>query len=385
MDLIITTVILLLIVGILVFVHELGHFLAAKMTGVPVEEFAIGFGKTLYEKSYRGTNYKLNLLPLGGYVQLEGENGGVFRDKRFRAKAFVLMAGIIMNIILAIILLSIYLATNAYKTAVPNFVDHSFSNTQIQESVYPLVVNNIDPEGPSVGKFEAGEIIVKINNESFTSFSDFFEKLEKHQSKEVDFSFFNLDTFEITSRSIVVPEKSAEGTILKVGLAPYDSQSGKPTYFVKYNENILSGASMTYDFFVYQFKALAKIVGNAFSSGDYTEVSNSVGGLPSIGNQIGQAVSFNAYSVLIPLTALFSINLAMINILPFPALDGGQLLIAFLERITRKKVPDSILNRINFAGFVFLMGLGLLITLKDVIQLNWIGSIGDLLRGVLGR
>lgn len=385
MELIITIFALLIIVGVLVFVHELGHFMAAKLTGVPVEEFAIGFGKTLYEKKYRGTLYKVNLLPLGGYVQLEGENGGVFRDKRFRAKAFVLLAGIMMNILLAIILLTIYLASNSYRTAVPDFIDHNFSNTQMQESLYPLVISTIDPEGPSVGKFVEGEVLVKINNEKFSSFDEFFSKLEKYQTQSVEFSFLNLETFEISNRVINVPNKDVDGTFLKVGLAPYDSQSGKPTYFIKYNENIFAGVSMTYDFFTYQFKALGNILGNAFSTGDYTEVSNSVGGLPSIGNQIGQAVTFSAYEILIPLTALFSINLAMINILPFPALDGGQLLIAFLERITRRKIPDAILNRINFAGFVFLMVLGLVITLKDVVQLNWIGSVGDLFRGILGR
>lgn len=385
MELIITIFVLLLIVGILVFVHELGHFLAAKISGVPVEEFAIGFGKTIFQKKYKGTEYKINLLPLGGYVQLEGEDGGVFRNKSFRVKAFVLLAGIMMNIVLAIILLTFYLSTNSYRTAVPSFVDHTFTNTQMQESLFPLVVNSVDPEGPSVGKFFDGDVIVKVNNEKFSSFDDFLSKLEKYQTQEIPFSFLDLESFDITERSIEVPQKNEDGTFLKVAMYPYDSQSGRPTYFIKYNENIVAGASMTYDFFVYQFKALGSILGNAFSTGDYTEVSNSVGGLPSIGNQIGQAVSFNAYEILIPLTALFSINLAMINILPFPALDGGQLFIAFLERITRRRVPDSILNKINFFGFVFLMGLGLLITFKDIIQLNWIGSIGDLLRGIVGR
>src|SRR5260221_13647235 len=133
MNFFLTVFFLILIVGVLVFVHELGHFLAAKLSGVTVNEFAIGFGPKLFSKTLKGTKYAINLLPLGGYVQLEGENEDIgpnsFKNKRFRVKAFVLLAGVFMNLLLAVILLGFYLNSNGYRFAVPKLVEFTFSGT----------------------------------------------------------------------------------------------------------------------------------------------------------------------------------------------------------------------------------------------------------------
>jgi regulator of sigma E protease len=389
MTLLLTIVIFAVIITVLVFIHEFGHFAAAKLSGVAVHEFAIGFGPTIFSKFYKGTNYKINILPFGGYVQLEGEDDtstpNSFRNKRLRVKAFVLMAGIFMNLVLAVILLGIYLANNAYRFAIPHIVDYQFTNTSFQKVYFPLIITFVDPEGPSVGKLEEQEIIVSANNIEFSSLNEFLQILKDNQGKEIEFTFINFNTFELSNRKIQLGMADENGSILKVGLVPYDSQSGRKTYFLKYNEGPFAGVSMTYDAFIYQFKALGGLVTNAVRTGDYKEVSNSVGGLPAIGNQVGQLVEFQAYDVLIPLTALFSVNLAMFNILPFPALDGGQLLFATIEKIRRKKFSDKFLNRVNFTGFVILMSFGLLVTLKDIIQLNWIGNIFEGIRSVFGR
>lgn len=389
MTFLLTIVIFAAIITLLVFIHELGHFMAAKISGVKVDEFGIGFGPTLIKKSYRGTLYKINLLPLGGYVQLEGESSqelqGGLRSKRLRIKAFVLMAGIVMNLILAIILLGIYLSNNGFRFAIPNLVDHSFSNVSTQEVLFPLIVTEVAPNGASNGILQERDVIVKLNNSAFNSTKDFLDKLKELQGEKVSLSLMNFDTFEITQKEIVLPLADDKGSILNIGIVAYDSQSNRSTYFLKYNQNIFAGMSMTYDVFVYQFKALGSIIGNALSSGNYQEVSNSVGGLPSIGNQVGQLVEFQEFDILIPLTALFSVNLAMFNILPFPALDGGQLLFAIIEKARRKKFSDDFLNKINFFGFVFLMTLGLLVTFKDIIQLKWIESILKFVGSIFGR
>ena len=389
MTFILTILIFALIITVLVSIHEFGHFITAKLSGVAVHEFAIGFGPTILKKHYKGTDYKFNIFPLGGYVQLEGEtdatNPNAFRNARLRVKSLVLLAGIIMNLILAIFLLQIYLGNNGYRFAIPKIVDYQFTSVEVQKSYYPLIVTFVDPEGPSVGKFEENDAIVSVNGVEFASMGEFLQILKDNQNKEVEFEFIDFQSFEISKRNVSLGVADEKGSILKVGLAPYDSQSGKKTYFLKYNEGLGAGISMTYDAFVYQFKALGGILTNAVTTGDYKEVSNSVGGLPAIGNQVGQLVEFQAYDVLIPLTALFSVNLAMFNILPFPALDGGQLLFAVIEKIRRKKFSDQFLNRVNFTGFVLLMSLGLLVTLKDIIQLNWIGNLLEGLRSILGR
>jgi len=389
MTLILTILIFSLIITVLVSIHEFGHFAAAKLSGVAVHEFAIGFGPTIFSKHYKGTLYKINILPFGGYVQLEGETDestpNAFRNKKLRVKAFVLMAGIFMNLVLAVILLGIYLNNNGYRFAIPKIVEYEFNNTSFQEEYFPLIVTFIDPEGPSVGKFEENETIVAANGANFGSMAEFLQILKDNQNKEIELQFFDFKTFDLSKRNITLGTADSDGSILKVGLSPYDTQSGKKTFFLKYNEGPTAGLSMTYDAFIYQFKALGGLVSNAVNTGDYKEVSNSVGGLPAIGNQVGQLVEFQAYDVLIPLTALFSINLAMFNILPFPALDGGQLLFATIERIRRKKFSDKFLNKINFGGFVILVSFGLLVSLKDIIQLNWLGSIIEGVKGIFGR
>lgn len=389
MTFLLTILIFALIITVLVSIHEFGHFAAAKLSGVAVHEFAIGFGPTIFSRHYKGTDYKLNLLPLGGYVQLEGETDdskpNSFRNKKLRIKAFVLLAGIFMNLVLAVILLGVYLNNNGHRFAIPKIVNYEFINTSFQESYFPLIVTFVDPEGPSVGKFEENEAIVSANGTSFKSMSEFLQILKDNQNSEIEFQFLDFQTFEISKRNITIGGADEDGSILKVGLSPYDTQSGRETYFLKYNEVSTAGLSMTYDAFIYQFKALGGLVTNAVSTGDYEEVSNSVGGLPAIGNQVGQLVEFQAYDVLIPLTALFSVNLAMFNILPFPALDGGQLLFATIERIRRKKFSDKFLNKVNFAGFVILMSFGLLVSLKDIVQLNWLGSLFDGVKSIFGR
>lgn len=278
MTLFLTIIIFAVIITILVGIHEFGHFLAAKLSGVGVDEFAIGFGPTLISKKYKGTNYKFNLFPLGGYVQLAGEsdnaNPNGFRNKRLRVKAIVLMAGIIMNLLLAVILLGIYLTTNNYRFAVPKIVDYQFTNAQLQSSYYPLIVSYVDPEGPSVGNFQENEALVTIAGSKFSSMSQFLDLLKQNQNREVEFGFLDINTFEVTSRDIRVGTAGEDGSILKVGFVPYDSQSGRETYFIRYSASIGSSVSMTYDAFVYQFKALAALIFNAVTTGDYQEISD---------------------------------------------------------------------------------------------------------------
>jgi len=387
MNFLLTIFFLLLIINVLVFVHELGHFLSAKLSGVEVKEFALGFGKNLITRHYKGTDYKVNLLPFGGYVQLEGENESLdensFRNKPLKVKTFVLLAGVTMNLILAVILLGGFLASNEYKFAVPNLTSYTFNNTDKQYSLYPLTITDVDLTGPSYNQLFAKENIIGVNGKFFSNYTEFQDLLKQNQSKQVEMEFFNLDTYNITSREIQLG-KEDNGAVLKVKIAEV-SGNNNPVYFIKYNSTLTSGVSMTYDFFIYQLKALGSLIKNAISSGNYTEISQSVGGLPTIGDRIGQAVTYQSYTLLIPLTALFSINLAMLNILPFPALDGGQLFIAILEKVFRKKIPDNILEKINLGGFLVLMGIGLIVTFKDIIQLNWIGNIGNFFKTILGK
>jgi len=388
MNFLLTIFFLLLIISVLVFVHELGHFLAAKLIKVPVDEFAIGFGPKIFSKKYKGTNYAVNLLPIGGYVQLEGESSDIspdsFRNKRFIYKAFVLLAGVIMNLLLAIILLAFFLNANGYKFALPKLANYTFSNTDLQGTYFPITIISVDPQGPSNGKLFINDIIVGIDGHYFNSYPEFQNLLKERQNTNVEVDYLDRDTYTVSSKRLDVSKADDKGAILRVTL-DYDRQNNKPAYFIKYKSTLFSGVSMTYDVFVYEIKALGSLLRNSFQTGNYEEVSKNVGSLPAIANQVDQAVQLKAYDFLIPLTAVFSINLALVNVLPFPGLDGGQLFIAFIEKVRKKKIPDETLAKINSWGIAILMGFGLIIIIKDVIQFKWIDGLLGIVKGVLGK
>ncbi len=391
MDILLTIFFFILIIGVLVLVHELGHFIAAKLGGVDVKEFAIGFGKTLYSKNFNGTKYCINVFPLGGYVNLEGETDTTtgpnsFRNKKFRIKLFVLVAGVAMNILFASLLFSVYLASNGYKFSIfPKLSDYSFSGTESQNAYFPLKVVEVDKQGVSAGILNPGDIIVSINSNDFSSFSEFRGILKDNLNKTVTLGLLDLDSYSVSTIDIPLKEESENGGILNVTFSSDNVSIDRAIYFLKYPQNIFSGISLTYDSIFYQINALGRIISDSVSSGDFQELSNTVGGLPAVTNQIGQIVQFKVWEILIPLTALISVSLAVVNILPFPALDGGQILVFGIEKLLGKKIPDKILGRINLIGFGLLIFLAIIINIKDVIQLDWIGGLINFIKNIFGR
>lgn len=369
----------LLILTIIVFVHELGHFLTAKFFKMTVNEFSIGFGKVLFKKHYKGTDYKIRLLPIGGFVDLEGEKDTTsknsFRNRPYHQKFVVLIAGVVMNVILAIVLLAIFLSANGYKFAIANITPYEFNNTESVYNYSPATIVSISEDSKVVDYLEKGENIVEIDNQKFEDVNEFIDILKTREGLETEFKFIDIETFDTYTKTFDVPLKNSNGSILNAEL----SGGLGSVYFIKYNSNVTSGVSMSYDVFVYQIKALGSIVGNAFSSGDYTEVSKNVGGVVLVADTVNTVLSINDLSFLVAFTAFISLSLAFFNILPIPALDGGHILIMTLEKIFRRKFPDRVVNYITLVGFVILMGFGILVTFKDLIQIGLIDNIKSLL------
>ncbi|MFS8131281.1 MAG: M50 family metallopeptidase [Candidatus Dojkabacteria bacterium] len=389
LNIVITIIAFFVLISLLVFVHELGHFLAAKFFKVYVREFAIGFGKTIWSKQWGDTKYAIRLIPLGGFVELEGEvstsnNPNAFRNKRAYQKIIILMAGVFMNFIFAIFLFALFLPGNGYKFNLPAITDYSFNNTKSSIKVFPISVITVDDNGQSAGQLFHGDTIIAINGDRFQSYPKFQEDLKDNQGKTVTFEFVDLDTFETSERDIKVGTANDKGAILNVSLN-YDRSQPYPIYLIRFNENVTSAASLTTDTTFYLLKSLGGLFGNAFKTGDYTEVAQSVGGLPKLADNVSQVVEFRAFDVLLPLAALISISLGIFNIIPFPALDGGQAAVVVVETLTRRKIPDNILGTINTVGFFTLIGLAIVVNFKDVVQLGWLNSIGDFFRNILGR
>ena len=365
----VSIVVTLVVLTIIVAVHEFGHFAAAKLFKMDVREFSIGFGKVLFQKFYKGTNYAYRLFPLGGFVELEGELDSIspnsFRNRPYHQKVIVLSAGVIMNLVLAFVLLAGYLSATGYKFPIPKLTDYNFSNVETQNVYAPVTITSIDEQSPVKGIFKVGDTIVQVDGKNFASYTEFFKILEESQGKQVSVTLLDIETFSTIDINLTVPQKSENGGILQVNLYPSD----QPTYFLKYKANILSGAAMTYDIFFYQIKALGDIFSNAFSSGNYQQVSNSVGGIVQVAGTVNSVVALNEYSFLVALTAFISISLAFFNILPIPALDGGHILIITIEKLTRRKLSDKVVNAVTTAGFALMILLFIVVTFKDVLQL----------------
>jgi regulator of sigma E protease len=471
MGFLITLIIFILIIGFLVFIHELGHFLAAKICKIPVKEFAIGFGPVLISKKYKETHYRLRALPLGGFVSLEGERTNSspmgFRNRSFGVKFFVLVAGIVMNLIAAVILFGIFLGANNRVFVVPKLADYSFHNVEKEYEYFPMQVFNIDEEYGWSG-IEDDEIIVEIDNKKVLTYGEFEDFIDNNIGGEVDVSVISLETLDIQEKTITVggygkydaiaveiveiPEDSPsfnqlyegekiigingqffndrddflnlvdgvsgeevtfnlinldgdrEDRLVEVGerrddgsilglIFRYDAGidyvpvtfSDRLTYFVQYKNNLLSPFSFTYDAALYQILGLGNIISESFETGDFEEVSQSVGGPIAVANLVDDVVDLGIFESLVPLTAFISLSLAIFNILPIPALDGGQIAIAFVEKMRGKLIRDEIVEKINLVGFAFLIIFSILIFVKDINQFNVIEGLFEFFGNIIGK
>lgn len=379
----------IVILGFLVLIHEFGHFAAAKLQGIAVFQFAIGFGPIIYEAEYKGTRYQIRALPLGGFVELEGEHSkeveNGFRERPFYQKFIVLIAGVTMNFLFAIIFLFANLIIQDYRITIPDFVDYDFSNVESQESAVAIRITSVVEGGNSDGQLEVDEFIIGIGGTRFESESEFLSLVAESELQTREFEFLNIDTFETYERNVEVGEADEDGRILQVGYFGREGLLDQPIYYLKYEKSLLSPIAQAFDLSAYQMLALGDIIVSSAEEGDFSEAAETVGGPVAVGNSVREVVELEVFEVLFFLSAMISISLAVFNILPIPALDGGQIVVAAIESVRKKRFSDDKIRLINGIGFAFLMSLFVLTFIKDLFQFNVIGGFIDLISSALGR
>jgi len=321
---------------ILIFVHEFGHFIAAKSVGITVHEFALGMGPAIFKKQYKGTEYSIRILPIGGYCKMEGEDetsddAGAFSNKSALARLFVLVSGAFMNLLLGFIV----------------FIVIMFSTQQIPIPVIDAVVPN---SGAEVAGLQSGDKITKVNNTTINSYNDLKFQLSRYKSGEISVSYTRDGANNTVS---LLPIKSEDGSFI-IGLKPQVE-----------NLTFLTRIQNAY----YQTEFMGKVV--LVSLGDlisgkiaFTQMAGPAG----IVSEIGSAAKEGSSSLLF-LVAMITINLGIFNLLPIPALDGGRVFFIIIELIRRKKIPAE------KEGFVHLVGFALLILLMIFATSNDIGRI----------
>ncbi len=354
---------------VLILVHEWGHFIAAKKTGMRVDEFGIGFPPKLFGMKKGETEYTFNALPIGGFVRIYGENAadaasdagtgkdisGSFTEKPKWAQALVLIAGVTMNVVLAWVLF-----TAALTIGVPAAVDEANATPAAK-----LLIQEVMPGGvAATAGIPGGAVItdVRINDASLATLtpSAFRAAVEGRAGQEVLVTYEDADA--VTKTVSLVPEVStapeAEGrAVVGVRLALIETkQSG--IFSAMYEAAVQTGTMLK----LITVGITTLIVDSFTGTADFSSVTGPVG----IVGMVGDAAAFGFTSLLM-FTAMISLNLAVINLLPFPALDGGRLVFVAAEVVMRRPVNPVWMARVNAVGFLLLMTLMVVVTYKDIV------------------
>jgi len=360
-----TIVVFILILGLLIFVHELGHFILAKRAGIKVEEFGFGFPPRIFGIKKGETIYSLNLLPLGGFVKIYGEDGEksgsskkdekrAFYNKPISTRAVILVAGVTMNLVLAAFLLSI-----GYWLGLPAMVDDETTDlagarVQITQVVFDSPAGQAGIKmGDTIKELTfAGQLLEISRVEQVQEFID------SYRGKEITVIIQRGD--EVLEKTLV-PRISPPENEGPLGIALARTAIVSYPWYRALIMGITSTASLTWFIIV----TLGTILWQLLLTGRLAvEIAGPVG----IFDLTGQAAQLG-FIYILQFTALLSINLAIINALPFPALDGGRLLFLAIEKIKGSPVSQKVERIAHTAGFVILILLMIAVTWRDIVRI----------------
>lgn len=370
---ILATLIGILVLGLLVFIHEAGHFLAAKFFKVKVEEFGFGFpfpGRIFGIK--RGeTVYSLNWLPAGGFVKLYGEEGDAqgprsFASKPWWQRAIIVAAGVIVNLTLAIILFTIIVASGGFKTDFNLVFDNKFPFGKQTNYVF---VGLVDEKSPAKqAGLRAGDKVISVDGNTVEDVREFQTVVRNNLGEEIVLEVENVQdqnerTLNLTPRENPPPGEGAIGVSLGQGaLLDYQSITDKVFVGVLHSANLLQ----------FQWTGIKALFSQSVEEGTVEPLARNSSGPVGIVAAISVLVGAGGVQSLIILAnfaALISLILGIANLLPIPAMDGGRLFFILLEGIRGKKINPKIENLIHTVGLVVLMVLFLLITFNDFVKI----------------
>ncbi|MDP3996723.1 MAG: site-2 protease family protein [bacterium] len=361
-----TIIIFIVILALLILVHELGHFLVAKKSGIRVDEFGLGFPPKAVSIKKGETEYSLNWIPFGGFVKIFGENPdeesieGPDKERSFVHKnraiqSAVLVAGVTFNMIFAWFLISLGF----------------FVGMPASSEIYPDVTNPktmivaVRPDSPADrAGLRTGDVLERLFSDSGSELtkptvSEAYEFLNQEADSKVEVSYSGPHG-RVGKVELMAEEGIADGRKV-VGITMDSIGILKIGFFGSFWEGMKTTVMLTRAIAV----ALWGFVSDAFTGqADFSQVTGPVG----IVGLVGEASDLG-FSYLLSFTAIISIHLAVINLAPFPALDGGRLLFVAIEAIRRKAISPKIANTLNAIGFSLLILLMLVVTFKDIMKL----------------
>jgi regulator of sigma E protease len=388
----VTTLIFILVLGFLVFVHEFGHFIAARKTGMKVHEFALGFppfligfykdpktGKKIWVTRmqakkdllaagggkddaavYPNTLYALNLLPLGGYVKIKGENGEESNDsdsfgyQKTWKKIVVLVAGVTMNFLAAAILLGI-----GFGIGLPMDVSDGIEDSAQLVTKPAIAIQQIasDSAAEKAG-LQLGDKLISVDGDELESTKEMVDYVINNPDKEMNLEVLRGEK----TMNISITPSTVKGTDSpRLGVMLAEAAIVRYPWYLSFYKGFVAAGVMTLQIFV-GFGMLIK--GLITGQGLAFDVSGPVGIASLVGDSFRLGINY-----LIQVTSMISLSLAVLNILPIPALDGGRAVFVILEKILKRKLPLKYEQLAHTIGFILLMVLVVLVTIKDVVKL----------------
>lgn len=380
-----TLLIFLIILSILVLVHELGHFLVAKKAGIKVEEFGFGLPPRIWGKKIGETIYSLNALPIGGFIKMYGEdtvekeNQGAFYAKSKKVRLAVVAAGVTMNFLLAVGVFSFVYA----KLGIPVKTNN-------------VKVIGIAPNSPaSVSGLQEDDVIVKAGEEKIDDSSKFIEATKRYAGQKMPLEIDRVNNpcksnvMGVTPGLVITCQDGYLLIYVTPRLNPPANEgplgvviSQVENKFYPWPEQIIRGTVEGFQealgWIQMILAGLGTMLGQLFHGSMPKDVAGPVGIF-----QVTGEVSHGGFLPLLQFLGILSVNLAVINILPLPALDGGRALFILIEAVTKKKVKQEWETKIHNIGMMVLLFLILLITINDIIRILQTNGVLTKLRSIL--
>lgn len=375
-----TIIIFFLILTLLVLIHEFGHFIAAKKSGVRVEEFGFGLPPRLFGIKKGDTIYSINLLPFGGFVRLYGEEFHEIKNKSLSKKAFIykspwqktliVIAGVVMNIFLAVFIYYGLLASQNFKSdLIPLPIPYRFAFGQQTGRV--VIAGTVKGSPAEKAKIQTEEAVIAISkNKSrtpITSAGQMIAYIKNSENVPLKIELENIRNGQNKLVSITpYYNKELKRAVIGAGLVD--------AVIISYqspNDKILSGFLHSYNMFAYNTSMMKYLISSSLKEKNINPVSQNLSGPFGIYKIVQDLISNSGQKIinnLLNLIAILSLSLAFVNILPFPALDGGRLMFVLYEGITKKRPNKNIEKYVNLVGMLILLSLAVIITINDIVK-----------------
>ena len=347
MNVALTVIISILVFGFLIFIHEFGHYIFARIFKVKINEFSIGMGPKLawYDSKKTGIRYAISMLPIGGYVAMEGEDSETDDPNSFDRKPawqrfIITAAGATVNILAGFLIITILtMIIPIGGTKIAEFHDKETTGYEISSADSGLM---------------AGDVITRVDGKKVKILNELSYEIMRRGTKPLDITVIR-DGAEIVIEDVVFPGMSEEGQ--SFGVMDFKVYREEKTFL-----NV-AGQAARQSFLMVRmcWESIYDLI-----TGRYTV--EAVSGPVGISGAIGDAAASGVPSLL-HIAGLISINLGVMNLLPIPALDGGRLITIIIEMLTRKRMPKRVEGAINTVGLMLLLGLSAVIMVKDIIGL----------------